>query len=197
MSLNQHLWDNWRESKESGLFKQRLIQWRREPVVLRIPKPTRIDRARILGYRAKQGYVMVRVRVRRGGKQKERPAGGRRPSRYGRKKVLGISYQVIAEQRANKKYVNCEVLNSYFIGKDGKSYWYEVILVDRTHPQIINDERINWILNQRGRVSRGLTSGGKKARGLAGKGKGFEKARPSKRAYLQRKWRRQNLYRLA
>ena len=179
---------------DSNLFRERLISWRREPIVARIQRPSRLDRARALGYKAKQGYIIVRVRVRRGGKQREKPAGGRKPRNYGRRKVLGISYQVIAEQRANKKYQNCEVLNSYYVGKDGKNYWYEVILIDRVHPQIMNDDRISWIQYQRGRVYRGLTSAGKKARGLRGKGKGFEKSRPSKQAYLRRKWRRQNVY---
>jgi len=44
--------------------------------------------------------------------------------------------------------------------------WFEVILVDKNHPNIINDPKINWIVNQRKRVFRGLTSAGKIARGL-------------------------------
>lgn len=196
MGLYQHLRETWNNLQNSPIYRERLIKWRGEPVVLRVPKPTRLDRARALGYKAKQGYLIIRVRLRRGGKTKGKPAGGRRSARYGQKKVLKISYQVIAEQRANKRYPNCEVLNSYYVAQDGKNYWYEIILVDRENPQITSDERISWISDQRGRAYRGLTSAGKKARGLAGKGKGYEKSRPSRQAYLRRKWRRQNLYRL-
>ena len=59
--------------------------------------------------------------------------------------------------------------------------FYEVILVDPQHPAIRNDPKIAWIAHpaNRGRVYRGLTSAGKKGRGLMYKGKGVEKVRPS------------------
>jgi len=41
-----------------------------------------------------------------------------------------------------------------------------VILVDVNHPAIRSDKDINWILGKKGRVHRGLTSAGKKSRGL-------------------------------
>jgi large subunit ribosomal protein L15e len=56
------------------------------------------------------------------------------------------------------------VLNSYQVGKDGKYFWYEVILVDRAHPSIKADKRINWICSKRGRSARGLTSAAKKSK---------------------------------
>ena len=43
------------------------------PVVHRASRPSRPDKARRLGYKAKQGYVIYRVRVRRGGRK--RPVG--------------------------------------------------------------------------------------------------------------------------
>jgi large subunit ribosomal protein L15e len=55
------------------LLRQRLIEWRKQPAITRIEKPTRLDRARKLGYKAKQGFVMARVKVRRGGLRKKRP----------------------------------------------------------------------------------------------------------------------------
>jgi len=64
--------------------------------------------------------------------------------------------------------------------------WYEVILVDRSHPQILADKRINWIIVKKGRVFRGLTSAGRKSRGLKKKGIGTEKIRPSLRANYRR-----------
>ena len=181
----------WKKPKANmpELWKQRLISWRREPASLRIERPTRIDRARSLGYKAKQGYIMVRERLIRGGRQRPKIRKGRRSKHYGRRKDLRISYQVVAEQRAGKKFPNCEVLNSYWVAEDGKYCWYEVILVDKNHPAIKKDKRISWIgeKQHRGRVFRGLTAAGKRSRGiLTHKGKGAEKLRPSLRAH-QRK----------
>ncbi len=163
------LWKRPYEGEMLELMRQRLIKWRREPAVIRIEKPTRLDRARALGYKAKPGFVVVRVRVRKGGLRKPRPNKGRRPKRMG---VYGYapakSIRLIAEERAARKYPNLEVLNSYYVGEDGNYKWYEVILVDPHHPAICKDPDIKWICEKqhRGRVFRGLTSAGKKMRGL-------------------------------
>ncbi len=172
------------EYKErSPELRQRLVEWRKEPAVIRIERPTNIARARTLGWKAKQGFVVARVRVRRSSGKHERPNKGRRPSRMGvLKKKRGKSIQWIAEERVARKFPNLEVLNSYYVGEDGQHYWYEVILVDPNHPAIKNDPDINWVTRVRGRVFRGLTSAGKKSRGLRNKGKGAEKIRPSLRA---------------
>jgi len=168
------------------LWRERLLQWRREPVTIRIEKPTRLDRARSLGYKAKQGFLVVRQRVKRGGhtRPKDIMRAGRRPRHSRRVMILGKSYQQIAEERAHKKYPNTEVLNSYEVAKDGISYWYEIILIDKAHPVIRADKNINWIVENKhkGRVYRGLTSAGRKSRGLRRKGTGAEKIRPSLRA---------------
>ncbi len=169
------------------LMRQRLIQWRTEPATLRIDHPTRIDRARSLGYRAKQGILIVRQRVPRGGHRKPFPSGGRRSAKWTTRKSLMLNYRTISEQRAAKKYPNCEVLNSYEVGKDGRNYWYEVILVDRAHPAIKSDPTLSWITHTRGRVFRGLTSSGKASRGLYNRGKGAEKLRPSRTANRKRR----------
>lgn len=191
MGLYKYVRDIWKKPKENldSLWTERLIQWRREPSTLRLERPTRIDRARSLGYRAKQGIIVVRQRVTRGGHYRSKPSGGRRPSRYGRRKNLDQNYQSIAEQRANKKYINCEVLNSYYVAKDGQHYWYEIILVDKNSPSIVNDKTLGWISEPQhtGRVHRGLTSAGRKSRGLRNKGAGAEKLRPSRTADLKRR----------
>ena len=162
--------------------KDRLIQWRKEPVTTRINRPTRLDRARALGYKPKQGVIVVRQRLKRGGHTRPHDRGGRRPSRSHFKLTLEKNYQQVAEERVSKKYVNCEVLGSYLVAKDGKHYWFEVVLVERRHPQILADKRYIGIAAQRGRAARGVTSAGRKARGLRKKGKGVEKHRPSLRA---------------
>jgi large subunit ribosomal protein L15e len=120
--------------------------------------------------------------VRRGGLRKHLIRGGRKPRDRGISKITQKkSIQRIAEERTAKRFPNMEVLNSYWVGADGKHRYYEVILVDPVHPAILNDPKINWISNASNtrRVLRGKTSAGKKGRGLRWKGKGAEKSRPS------------------
>ncbi|MEM3442863.1 MAG: 50S ribosomal protein L15e [Candidatus Bathyarchaeia archaeon] len=187
----KYIAEAWKKPEKSyvdELMRQRLIDWRRQPVVTRVEKPTRLDRARKLGYKAKQGFVMVRVRVRRGGLRKQRPKAGRRPKRMGVKKFKPAkSLRLIAEERAARKFPNLEVINSYWVGEDGRSKWYEVIMVDPHHPAIKADRDISWITEKqhKKRVFRALTSAGKKVRSLRRKGRGAEKVRPSKKAVVR------------
>ena len=190
-SLYNYVRDQWKApSGELKLLqKSRLVQYRREDATTKIERPTRIDRARALGYRAKQGYIMARTRIRRGGMRKHAITSGRRAKRAGISKItMGKNLQMIAEERTSKKYPNLEILNSYWAAEDGRYKWYEVIMVDPHHPVIMADSKINWICNraQKGRVHRGLTSAGKKSRGLRNKGKGAEKVRPSRRKHMVR-----------
>ena len=190
MTIYKYLRQLWKkptaESKE--IKKQRLLTIRREPTTIRIPKPTRIDRARAVGYKAKPGYVIVRQRISSGGRQRPQMKKGRRSKNNRRRKIVSKNYQAIAETRCAVKYPNLEVLNSYYVEKDGQNYWYEIILIDKNHPVIRKDKKIDWITlptNNR-RVFRGKTSAARKSRGLRNKGKGAEKARPSQRANKRR-----------
>ncbi len=190
-SMYNHLADEWKKHDTSFMSpqKQRLIQWRQEDNFTRVERPVRIDRARSLGYKAKQGYIVVRAHVRRGGLRKPKIKGGRKPSQKGISKItMGKSTQRIAEERTAKRFPNMEVLNSYWVGADGKYHYYEVILVDPVHPVIMNDPKINWISSSSNtkRVLRGKTSAGQRGRGLHKKGKGTEKIRPSLRANQNR-----------
>jgi len=172
------------------LMWHRAVEWRRQPAVFRIEKPTRLDRARKLGYKAKQGFVLARVRVGRSGFRKRRPTSGRRQKKMGVAKYkLAKSTKLVAEERANKEFPNLEVLNSYWIWEDGRYKWFEVIMVDPSHPAIQSDKNINWICSSthRGRVYRGLTSAGKEVRGLHHRGRGAEKVRPSRTAVRKKK----------
>jgi len=162
----------WKKPTEqfTQLMKHRLIEWRQQHTVVKIEKPTRIDRAREVGYKAKQGYVIARVKVVKGGANRRKYGrGGRKPISAGLTHFTpGKSKGWIAEEKAARKFPNLEVLNSYEVGEDGVSKWFEVILVDPNNPNIRNDQKIKWITNpaNRKRVLRGLTSAGKKARGL-------------------------------
>ncbi|HLF53869.1 MAG TPA: 50S ribosomal protein L15e, partial [Candidatus Nanoarchaeia archaeon] len=100
------------------------------------------------------------------------------------RKILKMSYRWVAEQRAEKRYPNLEVLSSYYLAKDGKNYFFEVILVDPSRPEIKSDRTINWICNpeNHNRAARGLTSAGKKSRGLSTKSPTL-KTRPSVRSH--------------
>ena len=188
-SFYGHVRDSWKTARDDehlDVRQARLYVWRREPVITRIDRPTRLDKARELGYKAKQGVIVVRTRVRRGSLRKVRFDGGRVPSSMGVLKITASkSIQRIGEERVQKRYPNMTVLNSYWVGEDGKHKYYEVILVDRQHPSILADKNLSWVANpgQRNRVFRGGTSAGKKGRGLRKKGIGTEKNRPSIRAH--------------
>lgn len=170
MGIYKYIRETWKNPKANlgDIWQKRILEWKNQNVTVRVERPTRLDRARSLGYKAKQGYIIVRQRVDRGGRQREQIRHGRRSKHFGRRKNVDKSYQSVAEERTAKKYPNCEVLNSYYAGEDGNHFWYEVILVDSSHPQILADPRINWVFESRnkGRVFRGLTSAAKKSRGL-------------------------------
>jgi large subunit ribosomal protein L15e len=184
--LYQKLREAWKKpDKESQ--KKRLIEWRKSNTITRVEKPTRLDRARTLGYKSKKGFIILRVRLKRGGHKRPRPNKGRRSKRLHNRKNLKMSYKWIAEQRADRKYKNLEVLNSYNIGKDGKFYFYEVILVDPEVPEIKKDKKLNWICKPKNkkRTIKGKTSAAKKSRGLRDKSP-ENKNRPSVRAGKRR-----------
>jgi large subunit ribosomal protein L15e len=149
--MYRYLKEAWKTPKDSYIkevMQQRAIVWRKEPSTVRIDKPTRLDRARSLGYKAKHGVIVVRTRVRRGGRRKIRPVLGRRQKRMGVKKFTPAkSKRLIAEERTARKYPNLEVLNSYWVWQDGRYKWYEVILVDPNHPSIKSDKDLGWIAN--------------------------------------------------
>tara|TARA_Y100000310_G_scaffold343205_1_gene449786 strand:- start:2468 stop:3028 length:561 start_codon:yes stop_codon:yes gene_type:complete len=149
-------------------LKEKLIAWRKQNSIVKINKPTDIGRARKLGYKDKKGYVVCRVKIRRGGHKRTRPRKGRKTKNLTIRKNLKMNYRWISESRAQRKFTNLEVLNSYQIGKDGQHYFYEIIMIDSSKPEILNSEKIKWIATKKNknRVFRGLTSAGKKARGL-------------------------------
>lgn len=191
-SFYGYIRDAWKDPDSTYVHElrwERLQEWRREGSLTKVRRPTRIDRARSLGYKAKQGIVVVRAKVRRGSLRRSRYIRGRRTQHMGKNKITaGKSIQRIAEERASRKYPNMEVLNSYWVAEDGKTKWYEVILVDPSHPVIKNDKDLNWICSskQSGRAFRGKTSAGRKGRGMMKRGKGTEKTRPSIRSNMSR-----------
>jgi large subunit ribosomal protein L15e len=159
--------DVWNSPKENELWKQRLLEWRDQPATVRLEKPTRIDKARSVGYKAKQGIVVVRQRVLRSSHTRRQIRKGRRPKHFGRRMNLRKNFQQIAEERVQKKFTNLVVLNSYWVAEDGKNYWFEVVLVDPSHPVIKADQSLNWVCEKKNlsRAFHGHTSAGRESQG--------------------------------
>jgi len=169
------------------LYRIRCWEYRQLSAIHRVSRTTRPDKARRLGYKAKNGYVIYRVRVKRGGRKKKVSKGivYGKPENAGINKVKATrNLRSIAEERVGRKCGALRVLNSYWMGQDAVNKWYEVIMIDPYHATIRNDPRINWICKptHKHREMRGLTSAGRKARGLTHKGKSATKIRPSKNA---------------
>eukprot|EP00310_Coccolithus_braarudii_P016868 CAMPEP_0183359824 /NCGR_PEP_ID=MMETSP0164_2-20130417/53426_1 /TAXON_ID=221442 /ORGANISM="Coccolithus pelagicus ssp braarudi, Strain PLY182g" /LENGTH=204 /DNA_ID=CAMNT_0025534031 /DNA_START=39 /DNA_END=653 /DNA_ORIENTATION=+ len=187
----EELWKKKQSDVLRFLLRMRAWEYRQLASIHRCPRPTRPDKARRLGYKAKQGYVIYRVRIRRGGRKRPNKHG----IVYGKPVHQGINHlknerslRSIAEERVGRKCANLRVLNSYWVNQDASYKWYEIILVDPQHKAIRRDPRINWICDatQKHRENRGLTSAGRRGRGLHGKGSRHNKARPSRRANWKR-----------
>merc|ERR1711868_318752 len=123
------------------LLRVRCWEYRQLNVVHRASRPSRPDKARRLGYKAKQGFVIFRVRVRRGNRKRPVPKG----ATYGKPTNQGVkhlkyqrSLRTTAEERVGRRAANLRVLNSYWINQDSTYKYYEVILVDpRTRPSAV------------------------------------------------------------
>ena len=161
MSATKHITKTFRteysgkDDAWKAYYKQKLQQWRRQGTQVRVIKPTNPVAARSLGYKAKQGFVIIRTKVKKGSGHITRPNAKRRPHRFGvnkRKRVKSL--QRIGEERVQKKHMNLEVINSYWVGEDGQHKWFEIVAIDPSHPQIKNDKDINSAANRNHAVFR-------------------------------------------
>jgi len=161
-------------------FRNKVINWRNSPAVQRVEFPTNLPRARRLGFKAKQGYVIIRARVDKGRRTRMKPKGGRKHKNYYRFVQPGMSHQAMAEQRVNRLYRNLEVLNSYWVGEDGNYKYFEVIMADPTKPSVNVSSAI-----RQGKSFRGLTSAGNSGRPNKKKqmNKKLQRKAASKKAY--------------
>lgn len=174
------------------LHRVRAWEYRQLNVIHRASRPSRPEAARKLGYKAKQGFVIYRIRVRRGGRK--RPV--RKGATYGKPTNEGVNqlkYQrqlrATAEERVGRRCPNLRVLNSYWVNQDSTYKYFEVILVDPSHKVVRRDPRINWIVNpvHKHREARALTATGKKSRGI-NKGHRFNNTSAGRR----KTWKRHN-----
>ena len=119
---------------DKKMLHERMIEWRSGANIVKVEKPLRLDRARNLGYKAKKGFVVVRVIVLRGGHKRPKPNKARKSTKQSNKKILKMNYQWIAEQlglepprievgqlgvsinrKSNKRCSNQRILESGFV----------------------------------------------------------------------------------
>ena len=102
--------------------------------------------------------------------------------------------QSIAEERVGRRLKGLRVLSSYWVGQDSTYKYFEVIMVDVAHAAIRRDPKINWMVRpvMKHRELRGLTTAGKKSRGL-GKGHKFNQTKGGSR---RANWLRRNSLKL-
>ncbi len=87
--LSYYLKQAWKKPDEK-ILRQRMIEWRKSNAIVKVNKPLRLDRAHSLGYKAKKGFVMARIRIKRGGRKRKKPAKGRKLKRQTNKKCTNI-----------------------------------------------------------------------------------------------------------
>merc|ERR1719276_686544 len=167
------LWQKKQSDVLRFLLRVRVWEYRQLPAIHRASRPSRPDKARMLGKKPNPKGVV-----------------------YGKPKHQGIllkperSLRALAEDRVGRKCTNMRVLNSYWVNSDGSSKWFEVIVVDPSHRTIRGDPRINWICApvHKHRELRGLTAAGRKSRGLQGKSSNKRsRVKPSVRAAISRR----------
>lgn len=191
----KYLEEIWRKKQSDVMrFVLRLRTWefRQNNAIVRVSRSSRPDKARRLGYKAKTGYVLFRIRVRRGTTKRPNHNGivYGKPKRQGN---IGIkkqrSLRCFAEQKAAGRCGNLRVLNSFWVAEDASFKYFEIIMIDPAKKTIRRDPRINWIVagQHKRRDIRGLTSAGKKSRGLRVKGNFATRMRPSIRAVTKRR----------
>ncbi len=132
MSMYKHVSKSFLEAfkTRSPLLRERISKWRKTPVVVRVEKPLNPLRARSLGYKAKRGYVVARIRISKGKRKRRRPDLGRKPGKNRKTQPPGLSLQHLAEQKALRRFPNLCLVNSYYVGEDGQFKFYEVIFKD-------------------------------------------------------------------
>merc|ERR1711982_33465 len=98
------------------------------------------------GYKAKQGFAMYRVRVKRGDRKTKVAKGivfGKPVNQGINKNKAKRNLRSIAEERIGRKCGGLRVLNSYWVPQDASHKWFEVIMVDPFHKCVRDDPRIN------------------------------------------------------
>ncbi len=129
-----------------------LILIRQMNVIVRVPHPTRPEKAKRLGYKTKQGFVIYRIRVRRGGRKRQ----VRRGKTMGKPKNQGVtglkpkrSLQVIAEERVGRRCPALRILNSYWVGQVRIIHSHSILTSLVRMPLTNSLKLFAWILSTR------------------------------------------------
>lgn len=117
-------------AERSEPFTMRLRSWRKKETVVKAERPTNPARARSLGYKAAKGYVIARVRIKRGKRKRNQPDLGRKPGRNVKRVNPGVSLKGQAIDKARRKFINLIPINAYWVGQDGVYKYFEVVLRD-------------------------------------------------------------------
>lgn len=128
----QDLYSDKNSEEYKKRMRERIREWRKEPAIVRIENPTNPARARSLGWKRKKNFIIVRSRIRKGGTRKSRPGQGRKTKGLVVTGTPDLSLQEIAENRVDRKYPNCSVINSYKVAEGGKYEYFEVLLKVQT-----------------------------------------------------------------
>ena len=115
-------------AERGDILRKRLQEWRSQPPVIRIEKPTNPARAREIGYKAKKEIVVIRVRVHKGKRTRRKPNMGRKPGKNVKRVSMAKPLSWMATQKALRKHTNLALVGSYKAATDGDSEYFEVIL---------------------------------------------------------------------
>eukprot|EP00128_Syssomonas_multiformis_P005510 Colp12_sorted_trinity150504_noHs@14856 len=112
MGAYKYLEEIWRKKQSDALrflLRVRAWEYRQGKKVQKVARPTRTDKAHKLGYKAKQGYTILRIAVRRGGRKRPNSKG----IVFGKPKNQGINQlkyarnlRSVAEERAGRHAQN-------------------------------------------------------------------------------------------
>jgi large subunit ribosomal protein L15e len=115
----------------SEQLRQRISLWRKQRTIERIKRSSDLPRARALGYKAKRGVYLARVRIRRGKRARDKPDQGRKPGRNVKRVAPGRSLDYYAQEKAAHRFPNLKATHAYWVGEDGVFKYFEVILHDK------------------------------------------------------------------
>merc|ERR1712139_200396 len=145
--MGNEIWRKKQSETMRYLQRIRVWQYRNLNAIHRASRPTRPEKARRLGYKATQGFVVYRIRMRRGGRKKPVPKG----ATMGKPVHMGVFVQAtrrlqsVAEERVGRHCGALRVLNSYWVGEDSTYKYFEVLLMDPQLNAIRNNPKHQWI----------------------------------------------------
>nr|XP_034373021.1 60S ribosomal protein L15-like [Arvicanthis niloticus] len=114
----------------------------------RAPQSKGPEETRRLGFKAKQSYIIYRVRVLCGGRKRPVSKGViySKPSHHGYNQLkFARGLQSIAEERAGCHCEALRALNSYWVGEDSICKCFDVVLIDLVHKAIRRNPDIQCI----------------------------------------------------